>query len=48
LLLRYQWHEDVLATRIEGAVQTFLAHEGHCYFGTETTRVVAQGVLALL
>ena len=48
LLLRYQWHEDALATRIEDAVQAFLVHEGHCDFGTETTRVVAQGVLALL
>lgn len=48
LLLRYQWHEGALATRIEDAVQAFLAHEGHCDFGTETTRVVAQGVLALL
>ena len=48
LLLRYQWHEGALATRIEDAVRAFLAHEGHCDFGTETTRVVAQGVLALL
>lgn len=48
LLLRYQWHEGALATRIEDAVQAFLAHEGHCDFGTETTRVVTQGVLALL
>ena len=48
LLLRYQWHENALATRIEDAVQGFLADEGHCDFATETTRVVAQGVLERL
>lgn len=48
LLLRYHWHEPLLAERVERAVADFLEQEGRCDFATETTRVIERGVLALL
>jgi homoisocitrate dehydrogenase len=48
LLLRYHWQQPLLAERLEQAVSDFLQHEQRVDFGHETTRVIAQGVLAQL
>ncbi len=48
LLLRYHWQQPLLAERLEQAVSDFLQHEQRVDFGPETTRVIAQGVLARL
>ena len=48
MLLRFHWHDETGATRIERAVESFLREEGHLDHGLETTRVVGEGVLQRL
>ncbi|WP_375741479.1 isocitrate/isopropylmalate family dehydrogenase [Pseudomonas boanensis] len=48
LLLRYHWLDEDNAKRLEQAVESFLLHEGRADFGVDTTRVVREGVLAVL
>jgi homoisocitrate dehydrogenase len=48
MLLRFHWHDETGATRIECAVESFLREEGHLDHGLETTRVVGEGVLQRL
>lgn len=48
LLLRHHWQRDDLARRVEQAVESFLREEWRADLAEETTRVVAQGVLARL
>ncbi len=46
LLLRHQWQHEELAVRVERAIEDFLREEWREDLGRETTRVVAEGVLA--
>ncbi len=48
LLLRYHWREEILANRLEAAVQRYLETTGHLDFGVDTTRTIAQGVIDAL
>ncbi|MDF3934063.1 isocitrate/isopropylmalate family dehydrogenase [Pseudomonas citronellolis] len=48
LLLRYHWRDEAAALRIERAVEGYLQEEGHIDHGTETTRLVGEGVLKRL
>ena len=46
LLLRHHWRREDLAQRVERAVEDFLREEWRADLAGETTRVVAEGVLA--
>lgn len=48
MLLRFHWHDEAAAARIEHAVESFLREEGHLDHGLETTRVVGEGILQRL